>query len=160
MRTRILCLITWLFFTLTACTPLGTETIGGSCAPTDQDQYIYHPDRLEVKAACLRVTGIIVSIKNEADGDDHIRLNLDDPYKNLLTAANDNQQGDLVIEPVCYHTATQADAIGTCQSDSDPFSDALPAVGQHVWMEGRYVLDNDHGGWAELHPLYRWGPVN
>jgi hypothetical protein len=24
-------------------------------------------------------------------------------------------------------------------------------------MEGRYVLDLEHGSWAELHPLYRWG---
>jgi len=30
-------------------------------------------------------------------------------------------------------------------------------VGAHVWMEGRYVADSEHGGWAELHPLHRWG---
>jgi hypothetical protein len=29
-------------------------------------------------------------------------------------------------------------------------------VGDKVWMEGRYVFDLDHSGWAELHPLYRW----
>jgi hypothetical protein len=33
----------------------------------------------------------------------------------------------------------------------------LPAQGQRVWMEGRYVQDGEHGDWAELHPLYRWG---
>jgi hypothetical protein len=28
----------------------------------------------------------------------------------------------------------------------------------HSWMEGRYALDSQHGNWAELHPLCRWGP--
>jgi hypothetical protein len=27
-------------------------------------------------------------------------------------------------------------------------------------MEGRYILDSQHHAWAELHPLYRWGPIN
>jgi len=64
--------------------------------------------------------------------------------------------GLLVVEPICYYAATQADAINICKSDPDPVG-VLPMVGEHVWMEGRYVLDMDHGGWAELHPLYNWG---
>lgn len=128
-----------------------------SCAATDQDRYVYHPDRLRVIATCLRATGTVEAIRSEADGDLHILLALDPPYASLLTAANQGPElGDLVVEPVCVRGVTQADAIAPCAADPDPLT-SLPSVGMHVWMEGRYVLDTQHGGWAEFHPLYRWG---
>jgi len=130
-----------------------------ACVATDQDQYVYHPDRLSVRAACLRVTGTVAAIRYEADGDLHILLAPDAPYAHLLTPANQGEElGDLVIEPVCVRPVTQADAIAICASDPDPMVGPFPVVGQRVWMEGRYVVDLQHGGWAELHPLYRWGP--
>ena len=61
-----------------------------------------------------------------------------------------------MIEPVCELRVTQADAIASCAADPDPVR-GLPRLGEHVWMEGRYVADLQHGGWRELHPLYRWG---
>jgi hypothetical protein len=130
-----------------------------TCATTDQDLYVYNPGRLRVKAACQHVTGTIEAIRNEADGDLHILLKLDPEFVHLLTPANQGEElGDLVIEPVCIKSVTQADAVATCANDPDPLAGPFPAVGQHVWMEGRYVLDTQHGSWAELHPLYRWGP--
>lgn len=130
-----------------------------ACAPTDQDQYVYHPDRLAVQAACIRVTGTIEAVRYEADGDLHILLALDPPYAQLLTPANQGVElGDLVVEPVCVRSVSQADAIAICASDPDPLPGPFPIVGQQVRMEGRYVFDLEHGGWAELHPLYRWGP--
>jgi len=42
------------------------------------------------------------------------------------------------------------------QTSLDACREVARAVGDRVWMEGRYVFDTDHGGWAELHPLYRW----
>ncbi len=132
---------------------------GATCTSTDQDQYVYHPDRLHVVQACAYVTGVVDAVRTEADGDLHILLHLDAPYQNLLQPANQNEQGDLVVEPVCVGTVTQQDAIDTCAADHDPYSAPLPSVGDHVWMEGRYVYDEDHGGWAELHPLYRSGAV-
>ena len=129
------------------------------CTPTDQDRYVYNPDRLVVKARCLRVSGVIDAIRQEADGDLHILLRLDAPYQRYLTPANQGQElGDLVVEPVCVHPVSQADAIAPCAADPDPIQN-LPHTGMRVWMEGRYVLDMGHGGWAELHPLYRWGPA-
>ena len=128
-----------------------------SCKPTDQDQYVYHPSRLAVQAACIRVSGTVEAIRREADGDLHILLALDPAYAHLLTSANQGVElGDLVVEPVCVRSVSQADAVAVCAADRDPMT-ALPAVGDRVWMEGRYVFDSDHGGWAELHPLYRWG---
>jgi len=136
--------------------PTGTQA---ACLSTDQDQYVYHPSRLQVVAPCLRAVGVIDAIRTEADGDLHMLLRLDPEYVNLLKPANQGEElGDLVIEPICVKSVTQSDAIATCTSDHDPFGGPFPAVGQHVWMEGRYVLDLEHGSWAELHPLYRWGP--
>ncbi len=128
-----------------------------ACLPTDQDRYVYHPARLIVKARCLRVSGVIDAIRQEADGDLHILLRLDSAYRRFLTPANQGEElGDLVVEPICVHPVSQADAIASCAGDPDPLQN-LPHTGMRVWMEGRYVLDSDHGDWAELHPLYRWG---
>lgn len=130
-----------------------------ACTPTDQDRYVYHPDRLDVQAACRYVTGTVAAVRVEADGDRHILVALDPPYRALLTAANQGEElGDLVVEPVCVGEVTQADAVAACAADPDPLV-LLPAIGERVWLEGRYVFDLDHGGWAELHPLYRWGPL-
>ncbi len=129
-----------------------------SCKPTDQDRYVYNPDRLDVLAACVFVTGTVDAVRREADGDLHILLKVDAEYRYLLRPANQGEElGDLVVEPVCVKSVTQTDAIATCEADPDPLSSPFPSAGDRVWMEGRYALDLDHGGWAELHPLYRWG---
>jgi hypothetical protein len=128
-----------------------------ACKPTDQDKFVYNPDRLAIQAACIRVAGTVEAVRKEADGDLHILLALDPAYAHLLTPANQGEElGDLVVEPVCVRSVTQADAENTCASDPDPFPGPFPVVGDTIWMEGRYVFDLDHGGWAELHPLYRW----
>lgn len=140
--------------------PQSVSPTTSSCQPTDQDQYVYNPDRLQVQAACIAVTGTIDFMRAEPDGDWHIGLKLDSQYANFVnscnsTCANGAEHGDLVVEPVCVLSVTQADAISTCAKDPDPLT-SLPQVGDHVWMQGRYVLDTTHG-WTELHPLYRWG---
>ena len=133
--------------------------MAAACRPTDQDRYVYHPARLQVLSACTRVTGTVAFIRQEADGDFHIGLALDARYEHLVVAANQGaERGDLVIEPVCELRVTQTDAIAICAADRDPLR-GLPTLGEHVWMEGRYVADLDHGGWRELHPLYRWGAL-
>jgi hypothetical protein len=129
-----------------------------ACVPTDQDQYVYNQERLQVIAGCLQVTGVVAEIRTEADGDLHILLALDAAFAHLLTPGNQGvERGDMVVEPICVRSVSQTDAIEACAADPDPMS-TLPRVGDHVWMEGRYVLDLEHDAWAELHPLYRWGP--
>lgn len=134
--------------------PLPTQS---SCQPTDQDQFVYRPSRLQLIAACVRITGTVVSSSAESDGDVHINVRVDPPYEALLTKANLTEQGYLIVEPVCRFPPLQAEAIRVCASDGDPLAGDLPAVGARVFMEGRYVLDLQHGAWSELHPLYRWG---
>jgi hypothetical protein len=134
-----------------------TSSAAAACRPTDQDAFVYHPARLQVVKPCVLVRGTVAVIRHEADGDLHVLLALDPKYGGLLRPANQGVElGDLVIEPVCVNAVSQADAKATCAADKDPLK-PLPSVGDQVWMEGRYVLDLDHGGWAELHPLYRWG---
>ncbi len=139
--------------------PTGVATVPippAQCNPSDQDQYVYHPARLHVLQSCIRVTGVVDASRVENDGDLHIQLRLDPPYQSLLQPANRLEQGDLVVEPVCPSLPLQPDALDACIGDAHPLT-ILPVPGQHVWMEGRYVLDGEHGNWAELHPLYRWG---
>jgi len=147
----------------------GAVTVGASptlatdaerpCAPGDQDPFVYRPERLQFLRPCLRVTGVVRFLFVEDDGDVHLRVALDPPYGALLVAGNYTAtEGELVVEPVCYGLALHADALRLCAADPDPVS-IVPRVGEHVWMEGRYVLDIGHTAWAELHPLYRWGAV-
>jgi hypothetical protein len=132
--------------------PAGIE----ACTPTDQDHFVYRPARLQTLAPCIRVIGTVMGTSTEADGDIHINVRLDDLYRIVLRPGNDFEDGDLIVEPVCQVAPPQADAIRICASDAAPL-DRTPQVGDHVWLEGRYVLDLQHHIWAELHPLYRWG---
>ena len=114
--------------------------------------HVYHPKRLQVLQECKSVSGIIESIKSEKDGDLHIRLKLDSQYANLLTRANyDHQKGNMVLEPICQKKVSQKDAISSCISFDRRI--VIPPVGSHVRVVGSYVLDLEHGSWAEIHPV-------
>jgi len=128
------------------------------CVATDQNRYVYNPARLQVVTACLQVSGTVAAIRMEADGDLHILVALDPAYAHLLRPANQGEElGDLVVEPVCVRSVSQADAVAICAADSDPIASLPSSVGAHIWLQGRYVFDLQHRGWAELHPLYHWG---
>ncbi len=87
------------------------------------------------------------------DGDYHIRLSLDSQYSNLTNSANDQYQyGTLVVEVICAGTVTQADAMAPCQGYTNKIP--IPNINQHITVTGPYVLDTDHYGWAEIHPVY------
>jgi len=131
-----------------------TSPSPAACVPNDQDSYIYNPDRLLVKAACIRVTGTVDGIEVEPDGDRHIRLHLDPGQEDLLTLDNALLGGDLLLEAICLNVGSQRSSVASCSRDHDPLTN-LPAVGAHITAEGRHVIDQHHG-WAELHPLYRW----
>jgi hypothetical protein len=139
---------------------VGVLTSQPPCTPTDQDNYVWRPARLQLVQPCVRAVGTVVELGSaEADGDAHIALQLDATYQELLTAGNKFVEGYLVIEAVCEFTPPLIEALRTCAADPDPYHDAFPHVGDHIWVEGRYVLDLGHHAWAELHPLYRWGPA-
>ena len=123
----------------------------------DLKAHVYNPDRLQLLAACVTVTGTVAVIRSESDGDLHVLLQLDPGEEKYLNAKNiSGELGDLVLEPVCVRSPTQADAIPACAGYSNPL--AIPAVGSHVSVTGAWVLDLDHG-WQELHPVFAFNGV-
>lgn len=133
-----------------ACASGGSGDPASPCGP-NPFEHVYHPQRLKVLAGCRTITGIIDHVKREPDGDDHIRLRVDDP--SLLDQKNiDDQQGDLVLEPVCVHAVTQEDAKDACSGYHSDVT--VRPAGTHVRVTGPWVLDTEHG-WNEIHPVVR-----
>ncbi len=98
---------------------------------------------------CIEVEGVIEAVRHEPDGDDHIRLRVSDAA--LVNPKNVSEQhGDLVLEPVCEHAVTQADAVTACAGYRSDVR--VPPVGTRVRAVGPWVLDTAHG-WLELHPV-------
>ncbi|HEY8740830.1 MAG TPA: hypothetical protein VIN56_09595 [Candidatus Dormibacteraeota bacterium] len=119
----------------------------------DPTAHVYHPYRLQLLDRCRTVSGVIAAIRSEPDGDYHVLLQVDPPFASMLRPANTTgEHGDLVLEPICQHEVTQSDAIAPCGGGVPLIP--IPPIGTHVSATGTYVLDNDHGGWAELHPLF------
>jgi hypothetical protein len=136
--------------------PSSTATAAATTSSNKCDQslwnHVYNPSRLQVVDNCKAVSGVIDSIRAERDGDYHIRLKLDPQFSDLINSANVNGQfGDLVVEPICVNPVTQLDAISACQDFHQNID--VPTVGTHIQVTGSYVLDKEHGGWAEIHPV-------
>lgn len=131
-----------------------------TCVRTDQDPYVWHPARLQLLQPCVHAVGIVKELTaTEPDGDLHMHLQLDPRYQALLTEGNEYQNGYLIVEAICQYTPVVIEALRICASDPDPYPGPFPDIGDHVWVEGRYVLDLGHNSQAEIHPLYRWGLV-
>ena len=114
-------------------------------------------DRLRLITPCVTVTGYIdpqFPPSREPDGDWHIHLKLDPPYRNMLNQANyDDQHGDVVVETVCSNRVTQADVLreGVCAGFRQHLYEP-DMLGKHVQVTGAFVIDMSHG-WRELHPI-------
>ena len=103
-------------------------------------------------SACQSVSGTVEKVIQEADGDVHIRLMVDQGFETLLNQANyDYQYGTLVLEVVCAYPATQADAVSACSGYTNTIT--LPSVNENISVWGQYVTDLDHG-WNEIHPVF------
>ncbi|HET9731222.1 MAG TPA: hypothetical protein VFP54_00985 [Acidimicrobiales bacterium] len=123
---------------------------------------VYHPNRLSVVEPCMTVSGTVESVRSESDGDTHFDLAVDPPFSHLLKPANSSgQHGWLVAEivpadqPGCTpgqppRPSSGSYDYGICTGAGE----MAPSVGQHVYVTGPYVLDEDHGGWAEIHPVW------
>jgi len=132
--------------------PLGSDN--SECSdPGSISSHVYNPYRLTIIKSCIRASGVVENVFDEADGDYHVRLALDSQYSNLTNSANDQYQfGDLVVEVICALPITQADAVSACQNYTDNIT--IPSVNDRVIVTGPYVLDTQHSNWAEIHPVY------
>jgi hypothetical protein len=143
--------------------PTAAHTTSSACRPGDPLANVYHPDRLLVVKPCMTVSGTVRSVTAEADGDTHFDLALDGSFVSLLKPANyTGQHGWLVAEivpadkPGCVpgqppRPASGTYDYGTCTGAGE----TAPPIGTHVYVTGPYVLDEDHGGWAEIHPVWQ-----
>ena len=132
-----------------------SSTSSSTCSdPTSISSHVYNPYRLQIVKSCITASGTIDRVIEEADGDVHLRLNLDQAYSSLTNSGNQGypQNGDLVIEIICVNPPSQTDAIPSCQNYTNQIP--VPSVGQHITITGPYVLDTDHYNWAEIHPVY------
>lgn len=133
------------------------------CRAGDPLANVYHPARLLVVQPCITVSGRVVLVRKEDDGDLHIRLLPDEQYVALLNDRNRTEQsGALVVEPVpadrpgCTPGKPPRPRSGTYDYGICTGANlAAPIVGQHIAITGPYVLDTAHG-WMEVHPLWAW----
>jgi hypothetical protein len=131
---------------------------------------VYLSGRLKLVDRCMTVSGTVDCLKDEPDGDVHIRLRLDQQYTWLLLPANslqtcvDQPGPHLVVEIIPQHPEG---LFRTNNADAGGFiSPAKPKPGDHIAVTGPYVVDTNilhrvlyqgrpAENWAEIHPA--WG---
>ena len=122
-------------------------------------RHVYGPERLKVVDRCITVTGTIVKMSPEKDGDIHVNVRLDPQHRHLLNQFNHSEQGGtLVVEPIC----TDAPEIGPAKVACGSFRQRIkvPKPGTRVSITGALVYDErvkirgkwTHG-WREIHPV-------
>ena len=66
---------------------------------------LLQPGRFKILNQCVTVTGVVLTVQYEPDGDTEFSLALDPPYKNMVTQANFNplMRGGIWSEMICQH---------------------------------------------------------
>jgi hypothetical protein len=95
----------------------------------------------------------VVDVAHEDDGDYHVWFTPDPEYSYLMNSENHFQARPAMlaeITPDCPPNGNPADAhaAGQCPPSSLP----IPVIGEHISVDGPWVLDTDHG-WREIHPV-------
>jgi hypothetical protein len=122
-----------------ATAPLASPALRKYCHPGDPLVGVYSPLRLTVKNPCVSVPGVVLSVTQEHDDDQHIRLGEVDP-KWLNEVNISRARGSLVVEIVPYIPV------------------AIPPIGARITVIGPWVLDTETG-WLEVHPVWQIVPT-
>ena len=124
--------------------------ISSECDPNLWNN-IYSPTRLQLIESCKSVTGIVIGLAEQPDGDMHIQMKPDKNQENILNSVNINSQnGALVLEPICLPNNHYTRLIQRCNGYNHTVF--IPDVGDHIKVTGSYVTDLQHG-WNEIHPV-------
>src|SRR2546425_2986092 len=69
--------------------PGGSSTSSSNCTdPASISSHIYNSYRLQIVKSCITASGTVDRVIQEADGDVHVRLNLDQACSNLTVKSN------------------------------------------------------------------------
>src|SRR5438094_4075068 len=69
--------------------PGAGSTPSSSCSdPASISSHIYNSYRLQIVKSCITASGTVDRVIYEADGDVHLRTNLDSAYSNLINSGN------------------------------------------------------------------------
>jgi hypothetical protein len=123
------------------------------CRSGPPEAGVHNPDRLQILDPCKHAEGVVVDVAHEDDGDYHIWFKADPGYDYLLNPNNHFQARPAMlaeITPECPPSTNPPDAqsAARCPKTSLP----IPKLGDHVAIDGPWVLDTDHG-WQEVHPV-------
>jgi hypothetical protein len=123
------------------------------CRQGPPEAGVHNPDRLQVLDPCRHAEGVAVDVAHEDDGDYHVWFRPDPGYGELLNGENHFQARPAMlaeITPDCPPATNPPDAqaASRCPRPELP----IPAIGDHVAVDGPWVLDTDHG-WREIHPV-------
>ncbi len=134
-------------------TALSSPPPKNGCRPGPPEAGVHNPDRLQVLNPCAHAAGTVVDVAHEDDGDYHVWFTPDPAYAYLMNSENHFQAKPAMlgeITPDCPPTSHPADAhaAAKCPRSSLP----VPVIGEHISMDGPWVLDTDHG-WREIHPV-------
>jgi len=145
------------------------EKLRTPCLP-DLSRFILplKEDRFTIIKQCVTVTGTVVwKHYFNVDGDANFNVILDSPYKKMLGPGSYSQVfaskypggPALHMEVICQGPVTSLTRqnVGACDGYDGPnFKSALPKIGQHVMVTGRYLIEMPEmpGGITELHPVY------
>lgn len=143
---------------LCACSPTtgatsSTPSAQSACHEGLPEAGVYQPDRLEVLEACAHAEGVVVAVIPEPDGDYHVWIDVEPPYRRLLNPENHFQgRPSLLAEitPECPLNTNPPNAGAAARCPVSKLT--IPKRGDRIAIDGPWVLDTNHG-WNEIHPV-------
>jgi hypothetical protein len=113
------------------------------------------PERFTLVVECITVTGTVIDVRHEADGDLHIPLRLDDDPGILNERNITGQRGSLLVEIEPWQHSATCSALG-CGAmvgrEASPYCPDFcsPRAGNRLRVTSAIVTDEEHG-WNEAH---------
>ena len=134
------------------CISLHPRTLPGECTE-GWWKHVVSPGHLVVYEPCLTVRGTVLYKDHGLDGDIDIVIRLDAAFTDLpnVHQVGHHAQGTLVLEMICRSPVWRI-AQPACWGCRNRMP--IPDVGDHIEVDGSYVLDKRHG-WMEIHPVTR-----
>lgn len=124
-------------------TVLQTNSDSTHCRQGNIFEGVDRQARFAVLSTCEHAIGIVHDMKGtrEEDGDYQFNLQVEEPFKKLLSNENAKQvNGMLVVEII--------------PKDQNLSDVQIPKSGDKIEVYGAWVTDNPHG-WNEIHPAWQ-----